>query len=206
MLEGCCRSRKQNDNCAPISKYLLAGICAKLNEICYSPYEVLLFKATFTLAYFGFCRISELVYTGPMHTDRPLQWGDVSYNSCNKVLVIQIRKSKTDQTGKAVKLNIYPAEKGNICCIQSVRLFMQARPKHEGYFLCYLNRDPLTRYQFNSILNKCISKIGLSTKFFKTHSFRIGTATDLAKEGVSSENIKKLERWSSNAFLKYIRT
>ena len=73
MLEGCCPSRKQNDNRAPISKHLLTGICAKLNEICYSPYEVLLFKATFTLAYFGLCRISELVYTGPMHTDRPLQ-------------------------------------------------------------------------------------------------------------------------------------
>ena len=107
MLEGRCRSQKQNDNRATISKHLLTGICAKLNEICYSPYEVLLFKAIFTLAYFGLCRISELVYTGPMHTDRPLQWGDVSYNSCNKVLVIQIRKSKTDLTGKAVKLNIY---------------------------------------------------------------------------------------------------
>ena len=76
---------------------------------------------------------------------------------------------------------------------------MQARPKYKGYFLCHLNRDPLTRYQFNSILNKCISKIGLSTKIFKTHSFRIGRATDLAKEGVSSENIKKLGRWSSKA-------
>ena len=206
MLEGCSRSQKQNDNRAPISKHLLTGICAKLNEICYNPYEVLLFKATFTLAYFGLCRISELVYTGPMHTYRPLQWGDVSYNSCNKVIVIQLRKSKTDQTGKAVKLNIYSAEKGNICCIQSVCLFMQARPKHEGYFLCHWNRDPLTRYQFNSILNKCISKICISTKFFKAYSFRIGKATNLAKEGVSSENIKKLGRWSSNAFLKYIRT
>ena len=113
-------------------------------RLCYS-------KPHFTLTYSGLFRISELVYTGSMHTDRALQWGDVSYNSCNKVLVIQIQKSKT------VKLNIYPAEKGNICCIQSVSLFIQARPKHEGYFLCHLNRDPLTRYQFNSILNKCIS-------------------------------------------------
>ena len=105
--ERCCRSGKQNDNRAPLLKHLLTCMCAKLNEICYSPYEVLLFKATFTLAYFGLCRISELVYTGPLHIDRHLQWGDVSYNSSNKVLVIQIQKSKTDQTGKAVKLNTY---------------------------------------------------------------------------------------------------
>ena len=113
-------------------------------RLCYS-------KPHFTLTYSGLFRISKLVYTGSMHTDRALQWGDVSYNFCNKVLVIPIQKSKT------VKLNIYPAEKGNICCIQSVCLFMQARPKHDGYFLCHLKRDTLTRYQFNSILNKCIS-------------------------------------------------
>ena len=99
----------------------------KLNKICFSSYEVLLFKAILTLVYFGLFRISELVYTEPMHTARPLQW-----DSCNKALVIQIRKSKTDLTGKAVKLNIYPTEKGSICCIQYVLLFMQAHPKHEG--------------------------------------------------------------------------
>ena len=206
MLEGCRRSRKQNDNRAPISKDLLTGICAKLSEICSSHYEILLFKAAFTLAYYGLLRISELVYTGPMHTDRPLQLCDVSYDPQNKILVIQILKSKTDQTGKAIKLKIYPAEMGNTCCVNSVLRFMRARPRIDGYLLCHQNRDSLTKYQFNSILTKCISKLGLSTTFFKTHSFRIGRATDLAKEGVAPDTIKKLGRWSSNTFYKYIRT
>lgn len=205
MLEGCRRSRKQNDNRAPISKDLLTSICVKLSEICSSHYEILLFKAAFTLAYYGLLRISELVYTGPMHTDRPLQLRDISYDLHNKTLFIQIRKSKTDQSGKAIKLKIYPAGEGNICCVHSVLAFMKARPKSEGYLLCHQNRAPLTRYQFSSILAKSISKLGLSPVFFKTHSFRIGRATDLAIEGVNTDTIKKLGRWNSNAFCKYIR-
>lgn len=205
MLEGCRRSRKQNDIRAPISKDLLKSICSKLSETCSSHYEISLFKAAFTLAYFGLLRISELVYTGPLHTDRPLQLCDISYDLQNKILLIQIRKSKTDQSGKAIKLKIYPEEKGNICCVQSVLEYIKARPRSKGYLFCHLNTQPLTRYQFSSILAKCISKLGLSTVFFKTHSFRIGRATDLAINGLSADTIKKLGRWSSNTFYKYIR-
>ena len=205
MLEGCRRSRKQNDNRAPISKDLLTSICVKLGEICFSHYEVLLFKAAFTLAYYGLLRISELVYTGPMHRDRPLQLSDVSYDLYNKTLLIQIRKSKTDQSGKAIKLKIHPAKKGNICCVHSVLTFIKARPKNDGYLLCHQNSDPLTKYQFSSILVKAISKLGLSPLHFKTHSFRIGRATDLAAEGVNADTIKMMGRWSSNVFCKYIR-
>ena len=206
MLEGCRRSRKQTDNRAPISKQMLSSICCKLTEICHSHYEMLLFKAAFTLAYYGLFRVSELVYTSHTYKDRPLQLSDVSYDTRNKVLILQIRKSKTDQTGKTFRVKLYPADKNSICCVNSVLMFMRARPKFEGNLLCHQNRDPLTRYQFTSVLNKCISKLGITTEFIKTHSFRIGRATDLYKEGVTADTIKKLGRWQSNVFQKYIRT
>lgn len=206
MLEGCRRSRKHHDNRAPISKETLNKICSKLPQICSNQYETLLFTAAFTLAYYGLLRVSELVYTDPMHKDRPLQLSDVSYDTKNKTLILQIRKSKTDQAGKACKLTIHPADKGSICCINSVLLFMGVRPKIEGILLCHQNRDHLTRYQFTSILTKCISKLGVSTELIKSHSLRIGRATDLYKEGVATETIKTLGRWRFGAFHKYIRT
>ena len=207
MLDGCRRSRKKKDNRAPISKELLTSICCKLNELCSSLYEAILFKTAFTLAYYGLLRISELVYTGSLHSDRPLQLSDISFDANNKILQVQIRISKTDQTGKAIKLKIYPAEKGSICCVNSVLQFMKVRPQVGGNLLCHKNGEPLTRYQFSSILNKSIRKLGLSTAFFKTHSFRIGRATDLAIEGKSPDTIKRLGRWSSGSktFSKYIR-
>ena len=206
MLEGCRRSRKHNDNRAPISKQMLSSICGKLPELCYNHYEILLFKAAFTLAYYGLLRVSEVVYTGPLHKDRPLQLSDVSYDTRNKTLILHIRKSKTDQTGNTFNLKIYPADKGNICCVNSVLLFMRARPKIEGHLLCHQNGDPLTRNQFAIVLTKCISKLGLAPEPFRTHSFRIGRTTDLYLEGVPTDTIKKLGRWHSNTFQKYIRT
>ena len=167
----------------------------------FSHYEVLLFKAAFTLAYFGLLRISELVYTGPMHRDRPLQLSDVSYDLYNKTLFIQIKKSKTNQSGKAMKLKIHPAKKGNICCVHSVITFIKARPENDSNLLCHQNIDPLTRYQFSSILVKAISKLGLAPLHFKTHSFRIGRATEnLAAKGVNADTIKMMGRWSSSSF------
>ena len=206
MLEGFRWSRKQHDNRAPISKETLNKICSKLPQICSNQYETLLFIAAFILAYYGLLRVSELVYTEPMHKERPLQLSVVSYDTINKTLILQIRQSKKDQAGKACKLTIHPADKGSICCINSVLLFMGVRPKIEGSLLCHQNRSHLTRYQFTSMLTKCISRLGLSTELIKTHSFRIGRATDLYKEGVSTETIKTLGRWRSCAFHKYIRT
>lgn len=40
---------------------------------------------------------------------------------------------------------------------------------------------------------------------FRPHSFRIGRATDRAKQGVSESEIKALGRWESRAFQNYIR-
>ena len=67
MPKGCMQSRKQHDNRAPISKEMLTDICSRLNQICSSHYEMLLFTATFSLAYYGLQRVSELVNTGPIH-------------------------------------------------------------------------------------------------------------------------------------------
>lgn len=205
ILEGCRRSRTQTDSRAPISLELLTRICQTLSEICFNQYETFLFKAAFTLAYFGLLRVSELVFTGPMHADRPLQYDDVSYDLKSKILFVQIRKSKTNQVGKAIKLKIYPAEKGAVCCVEAVLNFMKVRPHVKGYLFCHENREPLTRYQFASILSKSISKLGLPTTIFKTHSFRIGRATDLAAKGMQPDTIQKMGRWNSNTFYKYIR-
>ena len=193
ILGGCCRSRTQTDTRAPISLELLTKICQTLSEICFNQYETFLFKAVFTLAYFGLLRVSELVFTGPMHADRPLQYDDVSYALSSKILFVQIRKSKTNQVGKATKLKIYPAEKGAVCYVEPVLNFMKVRPNItcKGYLFCHANREPLTRYQFASILSKSISKLGLPTTIFKTHSFRIGRSTDLATKGMHQTLYRK---------------
>jgi hypothetical protein len=40
---------------------------------------------------------------------------------------------------------------------------------------------------------------------FRSHSFRIGAATEASRMGISDEVVKKCGRWSSGAFRNYIR-
>ena len=40
---------------------------------------------------------------------------------------------------------------------------------------------------------------------FNTHSFRIGGATSAKWAGVSDSHLKALDRWRSDAYLKYVR-
>ena len=45
----------------------------------------------------------------------------------------------------------------------------------------------------------------MNVKEFNTHSFRIGAATSAFVNGKSEEEIKKLGRWTSKCFERYIR-
>ena len=203
LLEGCRRRRKVIDTRAPIGRSLLEKIVCLLPKVCRNSYETKLFLAAYTLAYFGLLRISELVYTSVSLADRPLMLSDICLS--NSFLILTIRKSKTNQVGKPVKLKIPTYVNKQICCVNAAMHFLKCRPKHLGYLLCHEDKSPLTRYQFSAILARCIQQLGMPSQLYKTHSFRIGRATDLSLAGVSSENIKRLGRWTSDTYTKYIR-
>ena len=48
-------------------------------------------------------------------------------------------------------------------------------------------------------------KIGLASKDYAGHSFRIGAATTAAHQGIHDSLIKTLGRWESAAYTRYIR-
>lgn len=205
LLEGCRRSRCYIDNRAPITKQILQNILKALTDICYGDFECKLFAAAYSLAYFGLFRVSELAFTSASQSDRPLQYSDILYKKDKTAIFVQIRRSKTNQAGKPIKICIQKSAEDELCCIKHMTAYLQLRPKHKGYLFCHQNKSPLTRYQFSSILAKAIRKLGLPGYQFKTHSFRIGRATDLAKSGFSADAIKKAGRWSSDNYAKYIR-
>ncbi|KAM9329546.1 uncharacterized protein PAF06_003790 [Gastrophryne carolinensis] len=61
------------------------------------------------------------------------------------------------------------------------------------------------RVGFLPVFRKCLAVMGLSSREYGTHSFRIGAATEAARLGLPVDLVKKLGRWESKRFISYIR-
>ncbi len=143
-----------------------------LNDICFSVYESILFRAAFTLAYFGLFRVGELVFTTQSYSDRPLRDDDIQFEDEACALRITIRFSKTNQRGNPTTLRIPKCAKNDICCVRALHQFVQIRPDsgQNGYFFCHVNNTPLTRSQFCGVLSRAIRYLGLPGTNYKSHS------------------------------------
>jgi hypothetical protein len=160
-----------------------------------------LFKAAFSLAYHGLLRISELTvctqnisnHTGVVH----------NVEICNDYLDVYLSSSKTDQFGKGTTIYIPAQTDYKTCPLNLLKSFLQIRPNLEGQLLCHFNGTLLARYQFSALLKRSLSTLGLRSSRLTSHSFRIGRATTFAVEGLFDDEIKRLGRWESNAYLRY---
>ena len=68
------------------------------------------------------------------------------------------------------------------------------------------NQQYLTPPLFRVSLFYILKSIGISTKEYNTHSFRIGAATSAKAAGISDVYIQMLGRWQSDAFKTYVKT
>lgn len=203
MLEGCHRSRKVKDIRAPISRKVLLAIFNIIQEICYNDYESNLFKSLFTIAYFGLFRVSELVVASNTLIGTALMSENIQLDK-NSV-VITLLKYKTNQRGKEVTLKLPSDSNQAICPVYTTSKYIQIRPKHSSIFFCHANGSPVTRQQFSAVLSKCLGKTIYASGHYRSHSFRIGRASDLAAQGMPMSQIMKLGRWQSMSYKLYIR-
>ena len=177
----------------PISLQLLANIIQVLPTICRSPYESSLFIAAYCLAYFGLLRISEVL---------TLQLSNLHFQPSGNI-TLTIPKSKTDQLGHSTTVQIQ-SQYGVLRPPTLILGYIKIRPGNHPTLLIHVDGKPITRFQFQSILQKSLSSLNVPGHY-RSHRFRIGMATELANLGISHSQIQTLGRWSSNAFLSYIR-
>ena len=205
MLEGWSREEGQSqDDRAPISPTILGQICDLWGVLCKDRYEESLFRAAALMAFFGALRISELVALGKRDVSRrAVQLEDVTVQDGQ--VRIRLRSSKTDQYGNGCMVVLGRCSIVKICPVRAVGDFWVLRGADKGYFFQHRDGTPLTKYQFWSLTDMALERLGISNLRFGTHSFRIGAASTAAALGYDAGRIKRLGRWSSRSYRKYIR-
>lgn len=207
LLKGFQRKNPTKDIRSPVTLQMLQSFPSALKNITSSSYEALLFSTAFSVAFFGFLRIGEMVAESKTSDNsRVILISDVDLH--NQQVAITLRFSKTDQLGKSTTLVFYPCEQKHICPVALLRRYVHDRPTIQGPLFCHYNGLPVTRYQFSTMLNKAVKFSGLqSGSIIKCHSFRIGAATLASSQNISESVIKEMGRWSeqSSAYKRYIR-
>ena len=211
MLEGLRRKKPHRpDTRAPVSPGLLKRLISSLQFVCSSHYEAVMFSSAFSLAFYAMLRVSELaVQNGSVENGHALSFDDVTIHNKNRQteLHVKIRSSKTDQRQNSVTLVICKQPDRGICPIYLLQCYLQIRSsgsQGSNKLYTHFNGSALTKYQFSSVLMKSLRFCNIPSHI-RSHSFRIGRATDLAKNGVDDEIIKQGGRWTSSSFRRYIR-
>jgi integrase len=151
------------------------------------------------LGFTGALRRSELV---------ALNFDDVAF--VPEGLTLTVRRSKTDQTGEGTMLAIPFGSTLATCPVRALRAWLDAAGITSGPLLRSVNRhshpgERLTAQSVSLVVKRTAAAAGLDTTRLSAHSLRAGCATQAAKRGVGSDGVKRLGRWRSNVYERYIR-
>ena len=114
-------------------------------------------------------------------------------------------RSKCDQFGAGVCVHLGKTN-SPMCPVTALLAYMASRRESPGPFFRDQQGRPLTKAVFIQDIRQALTRLGLPAEQFAGHSFRIGATTATAQAGLEDSVIQALGRWSSAAFLLYIRT
>lgn len=190
----------------PITPEILTGLCRVWSTgKVETAYDARLLWAACCLGYFGFLRSGEFTATN-LSSPPAICVSDVAVDSHSSpsFLRVFLRRAKTDPFGKGV--GIYLGKTGlPLCPVVAILNFLAQRPSGPGPLLICQDQTPLTKDRFVSKVRRALTMLGIDQKLYSGHSFRIGAATTAAAAGVPAHLIKTMGRWSSEAYLLYIR-
>ena len=118
---------------------------------------------------------------------------------------VHLKHSKCDQLGQGVSVfigwsGVFP------CAITELMNYVRVRGSDPGPFFCFAYGCPLTKAVFIARVKSMLLASGISPDQYSGHSFRVGTATAAAEADLEDFTVRLLGRWSSDAFLHYVRT
>lgn len=209
MLEGGRKAGAQPDTRRPITLSILHRLTAALTIVHKDQYTILLLKAMFLTAFHAFLRVGELtVRSRGDNSGHTLQAADCTVNfAAGRPTSVSLKLMSSKHKQSTPSYITIPANHTPNCPAHALHEYLKLARPRRGALFQFSNGQPVTRQFFQAQLHKALQAAGIDTSLFKTHSFRIGAATEAVTSlGLPDHEIQRLGRWSSNAFRSYIRT
>lgn len=201
-ISGSCPKQK-----LPITLDLMEGLLDQIPRT----YDGCVLWAAMTLGFFGCLRASEFcVVKGLFSQGVNVCFADVSIVTETKTLKVFIKKSKTDKKNRGFTLHIGCSGHA-VCafCIIDAMLRWRAAiglSLHPASPLFLFSSGlHLTKSTFVNQTRLYLGAFVPHPEEYSGHSYRAGSATTAALSGLSDWEIQLLGRWTSTAYLRYIR-
>ena len=182
---------------------MLLPLVSSLNRLPLGQFSSTLYKALFLTAYYACLRAGEAVAVP--NSNHTLQINQISFPQTASGQILRIKFLTFKHSTSSVTLDFASMPDSFICPVQSLKNYIQIRPKLQGNLFLNSDGSPITRQDYVYHLKMGLKLLGYDDKLFNSHSMRSGRATDLALEGYSSPVIKLAGRWHSSAYEQYIR-
>ena len=151
----------------------------------FSQYESYLVAAIFLIAFHGFFRMGELIGHNRKLAKKVFQYSDVFKE--NHTLKIILRYYKTRRSHRPTHVSIFK-ENSKFCPVRALNRYLRVRGQHSGPLFLLADGKPITSRVFNRYFRQVLNWLGLSPRYYKPHSFRIGSCTEAIMRGGSPGN------------------
>ena len=173
-----------------------------------TPDHMMLWAAV-TLCFFGFLRSGEVTVPSDTTFDDKvhLTVDDISVNDTTNPLWLKLhlKASKTDPYRRGVDI-VVGRTNTKLCPMAAVLAYLAIRDSSPGFLFKCQDGRLLTKSRFVNQVREALKEAGFDPTTCAGHSFRIGAATTASACGLNDSTIKMLGRWSSSAYLVYIKT
>ena len=120
------------------------------------------------------------------------------------LVALHLKRAKMDQLGKGAYIYISRTH-DDLCPVTALIAYLAVRTTNPGPFFRNAEGMPLRKPFIVRRVREALSLLGYDQSSYAGHSFRIGAATTVSVAGMEDSTIQALGRWSSQAFLSYIK-
>ena len=166
------------------------AVLRKLRDVWFanpSCFDNLMLWAAATTTFFSFCRSGEVTVELESNYDPNihLSFGDLAVDQLPNPssISLQLKRSKTDQLMKGVKL-VLGRTHDELCPVSALLSYLARRGAAPGPLFLWENRRPLSKSKFVYHIRQALLSAGPPAHLYVGHSFRIGAATMSASAGV----------------------